>query len=161
MNADREPNRLPLRAGAMLLLAVAVVFIGLGWHSAATSSDDPEAALEAANKTQTTTSAAPTSTTAAAAAKPVCVYNAGGINGLGREVTDELKAKGFQTRAPQTYTDGTFSENTIFYDDAASKAQADQIAAALGGSYVVEERAPAFAGRCEDGIPVIAFERSE
>ena len=44
MNADREPNRLPLRAGAMLLFAVAVVFIGLGWHSAATSGDGSKAA---------------------------------------------------------------------------------------------------------------------
>ena len=55
MNADREPNRLPLRAGAMLLFAVAVVFVGLGWHSAATSGNDPEKALEATNRQTATT----------------------------------------------------------------------------------------------------------
>ena len=71
MNADREPNRLPLRAGAMLLFAVAVVFIGLGWHSAATSGDGSKAAETTATAPTTTESSTPTSTSVAAGTKRV------------------------------------------------------------------------------------------
>ena len=161
MNADREPNRLPLRAGAMLLFAVAVVFVGLGWHSAATSGNDPETALEAANRQTATTSApAPTTSSVASNAKLVCVINAGDISGLAQEVTDQLKAQQFRTARPQNYTGGGFSENTIFYADDADKAQADKVNQALGGSYSVEERPSSFT-MCRTGIAVIAIERAQ
>ncbi len=70
----------------MMLFAVAVVFIGLGWHSAATA--------------------------------------------------------------------GGFSENTIFHEDDTDKAQADEVAEALGGTVAVEERPTSFT-RCRGGIPVV------
>ncbi len=153
MNADREPNRLPLRAGAMMLFAVAVVFIGLGWHSAATSGSEPQA-------TETTATATPTpasttsSTSASSTAKRVCVINAGQVSGLASDVSDLLKEKGYTMAQPGNYTAGGFSENTIFYDSDSDKAQADELAKALGGTVSVEERPSSFT-RCKGGVPVI------
>ncbi|MDL9936997.1 LytR C-terminal domain-containing protein [Gordonia sp. ABSL1-1] len=160
MNADREPNRLPFRAGAMLLFAVAVVFIGLGWHSAVTSGDDEDSAPAAGPATVTTPVAPPTSTVEAST-KSVCVINAGEVEGLAGKVTAELKQQGYKTRKARNYSGGGFSENTIFYDDAATKAQADKVNAALGGTYTLEERPSTFASICADGIPVIAYTDAE
>ncbi|ASR01436.1 LytR C-terminal domain-containing protein [Gordonia rubripertincta] len=153
MNADREPNRLPLRAGAMMLFAVAVVFIGLGWHSAATSGSEPQA-------TETTATATPTpasttsSTSAVTTTKRVCVINAGQVSGLASDVSDLLKEKGYTMAQPGNYTAGGFSENTIFYDSDSDKAQAEELAEALGGTVSVEERPSSFT-RCKGGVPVI------
>ncbi|AZZ80013.1 hypothetical protein C5O27_01980 [Gordonia alkanivorans] len=153
MNADREPNRLPLRAGAMMLFAVAVVFIGLGWHSAATSGSEPQA-------TETTATATPTpasttsSTSASSTTKRVCVINAGQVSGLASDVSDLLKEKGYTMAQPGNYTAGGFSENTIFYDSDSDRAQADELAKALGGTVSVEERPSSFT-RCKGGVPVI------
>ncbi|MBY4575788.1 LytR C-terminal domain-containing protein [Gordonia paraffinivorans] len=154
MNADREPNRLPLRAGAMLLFAVAVVFIGLGWHSAATSGDGSKAAETTATAPTTTESSTPTSTSVAAGTKRVCVINAGQVTGLAGDVTDLLRDKGYTMARPANYTGGGFSENTIFYETDADKAQAEKIAQDLGGSVSIEERPSSF-GQCRNGVPVI------
>ncbi|EON31284.1 hypothetical protein GTC6_18161 [Gordonia terrae C-6] len=153
MNADREPNRLPLRAGAMMLFAVAVVFIGLGWHSAATAGNDSPTTEAATTVTPTPTSTSP-STSAASTGKRLCVINAGQVAGLASDVTELLQAKGYQMAEPGNYTAGGFSENTIFHEDDTDKSQADEVAAALGGEVAVEERPTTFT-RCRGGIPVI------
>ncbi|WP_439031472.1 LytR C-terminal domain-containing protein [Gordonia terrae] len=153
MNADREPNRLPLRAGAMMLFAVAVVFIGLGWHSAATAGNDSPGEAASTSTSTPTTSAAP-STTAVSTDKRLCVINAGQVAGLASDVTELLEGKGYQMAQPGNYTAGGFSENTVFHDDDADKAQADEVAKALGGEVAVEERPTTFT-RCRGGIPVI------
>ena len=153
MNADREPNRLPLRAGAMMLFAVAVVFIGLGWHSAATSGSEPQATETTATATPTPASTA-SSTSASSRTKRVCVINAGQVSGLASDVSDLLKEKGYTMAQPGNYTAGGFSENTIFYDSDSDKAQADELAKALGGTVSVEERPSSFT-RCKGGVPVI------
>lgn len=162
MNADRDTNRLPLRAGAMLLFAVAIVFIGLGWHSAATSGNDPEAALQAAQASApATTSSAPASSTAAASDVKICVVNAGQIAGLAGEVADQLKEKGFTTQKPSNYTRGGFSENTIVYSEADQKDEAQKIADALSGDASVESRdnlGSSFAP-CQGGIAVVVVSR--
>jgi hypothetical protein len=161
MNPDREPSRLPLRAGAMLLLAIAIVFVGLGWHSAATSGDDPEKDLEAAQTQVTTTAAAPSSATSSSAAASadtpeLCVFNAGSVSGLAGEVTDSLKAKGFQTAEPSNLTTSSVTENTVFYDEG-QKSAADQVASALGDASV--DPRPSSFTQCSDGIPVIVVTR--
>ncbi len=153
MNADREPNRLPLRAGAMMLFAVAVVFIGLGWHSAATAGNDSPTTEAATTVTPSPTSTSP-STSAASTGKRLCVINAGQVAGLASDVTELLQAKGYQMAEPGNYTAGGFSENTIFHEDDTDKSQADEVAAALGGEVAVEERSTTFT-RCRGGIPVI------
>ncbi|OUC77711.1 LytR C-terminal domain-containing protein [Gordonia lacunae] len=152
MNADREPNRLPLRAGAMMLFAVAVVFIGLGWHSAATAGNDSPT-TEAATTVSSTPTSSP-STSAASTGKRLCVINAGQVAGLASDVTELLQAKGYQMAEPGNYTAGGFSENTIFHEDDTDKAQADEVAEALGGTVAVEERPTSFT-RCRGGIPVV------
>ncbi|WP_039994339.1 LytR C-terminal domain-containing protein [Gordonia otitidis] len=159
MNADREPNRLPLRAGAMLLLAVAVVFVGLGWHSAATSGQSPDEGLRDAEASVATTSAPATSSaTASAGDARLCVINAGSISGLASEVTDELKAKGFTTADPANYNGGSFTENTILYRDSSQKAEAQKVATALGSDASVEQRPTSFT-MCRDGIAVVVVTR--
>ncbi|GAB88264.1 LytR C-terminal domain-containing protein [Gordonia rhizosphera] len=157
MNPDREPSRLPLRAGAMLLLAVAIVFVGLGWHSAATSGDNPEKGLEEAQRQVATTAPASTSAKASADKPRVCVYNAGTIAGLAGDITDELKAQGFETATPGNLSTSSITENTIFYDDG-QKAQAEVVAEALGGDASVDPRPSSFT-RCSTGIPVIVVSR--
>ncbi|MFT4043985.1 MAG: LytR C-terminal domain-containing protein [Gordonia sp. (in: high G+C Gram-positive bacteria)] len=156
MNPDREPNRLPLRAGAMVLIAVAIIFVALGWHSAATSGSDPDSGLAAASSSPSPTTA-PAATSTANTAR-VCVINAGSISGLATEVTKTLKTSGFRTASPSNYDGGSFTENTILYDDAAQKAQAKRVAAALGGDASVEERPSAFT-MCRTGIPVVVVTR--
>ena len=163
MNADREPNRLPLRAGAMLLFAVAIVFIGLGWRSAATADSDPEAGLEAAARSNSATaSAAPSATAGSSSAADgstrVCVINAGSVSGLAAEVTDNLQQQGFQTASPANYDGGGFTENTIYYGDSSERSEAQRVAQALGGDASVEERPTRFS-LCRDGIPVIVVTR--
>ena len=159
MNADREPNRLPLRAGAMLLLAVAVVFVGLGWHSAATSGQSPDEGLRDAEASVATTSAPATSSaTASAGDARLCVINAGSVSGLASEVTDELKAKGFTTADPANYNGGSFTENTILYRDSSQKAEAQKVATALGSDASVEQRPTSFT-MCRDGIAVVVVTR--
>lgn len=145
----------------MLLLAVAIVFLGLGWHSAATKGDNPEQDLEAAQKQVTsTTTAAPASTsaTAAAADKPeLCVFNAGSITGLAGEVSKTLKEKGYTMASPGNLSTSSITENTVFYDDG-QKTQAQAVATALGDDASVDPRPSAFT-ECPDGIPVIVVTR--
>ncbi|MFT3898943.1 MAG: LytR C-terminal domain-containing protein [Gordonia sp. (in: high G+C Gram-positive bacteria)] len=172
MSTERESNRLPLRAGAMLLLAVAVVFFGLGIHHLVTGGGD-DTAGPAASTTQApvqSTPAAPPAagqpgaagepsappSTAAAKSTKVCVINAGEVKGLATTITDQLKAKGYQTEEPGNLSSSSMTENTIFYLNG-QKAAADEVAGDLGGSYSVEAR-PAGATKLPEcsGVLVIA-----
>ncbi|MFT3660951.1 MAG: LytR C-terminal domain-containing protein [Gordonia sp. (in: high G+C Gram-positive bacteria)] len=185
MKADRDSNRLPYRAGAMVLLAVAVVFIGLGWHSAATTGDESaknklehagqsapasvpasstaESKTSAATKTSTTSSKrSGTSTTradAATGATPkICVLNIGVIRGLAQEVSDHLKAEGFKIGTkPANYITSSVTENTVFYGSGQESA-AEKVAASVPGGAVVEERPSAFT-RCPGELAVVVTSR--
>ncbi|GED96660.1 LytR C-terminal domain-containing protein [Gordonia crocea] len=160
MTSERDSNRLPLRAGAMLLLAVAVVFFGLGIHRLATGSGDDDAPPAQTAATQTT--AAPPTTSAPAGVEAsstkVCVVNAGNVGGLAASVTKQLKAKGYKTAEPSNLSSSSLDENTIFYRDG-DEAAAKQVATDLGGGYSVEAR-PEGASRlpaCTNGVLVIAI----
>lgn len=171
----RDSDRLPLRAGAMLLLAVAIVFVGLGWHSAASSDSNPEAELQAAaaSSSSTPSSAAASSTTggtgstgpsgaagessASASGPLVCVFNAGTITGLAVEVTDALKAKGYRTSAPGNLSTSSITENTVFYTPS-QRTQAQQIASDLDGGASIDARPSAFT-QCRGGIAVVVLTR--
>ncbi|SIR93885.1 LytR C-terminal domain-containing protein [Williamsia sterculiae] len=168
MNPDREPSRLPYRAGAMLLVAIAVVCIVLGWHSAVTKKSDPEAALQAAqSKASTTTSqsaaASPGASSAASTsssavdAPPVCVFNAGTITGLAAEVSETLKNKGYTVASTRSLVTSSITENTVFYRESQRDA-AQQIVDTLGGSATLDERPTAFT-QCATGIPVVVVTR--
>ncbi|PYE16787.1 LytR cell envelope-related transcriptional attenuator [Williamsia limnetica] len=164
-----EPPHLPFRAGAMLLLAIAVVFIGLGWHSAATGDSDPEAGLEAAQSRQPTSSStevsAPsrTSTSASSSASvdpdrpQVCVFNAGAIGGLGQTYARQVEGLGWDTAAPTNLQSASITENTVFYSSGQREA-AEQLADDLGGEVSVDPRPAAF-DQCPRGLPLIVVTR--
>lgn len=150
----------------MLLLAIAVTCIGLGWHSAVTSGDDPEQALDRAGASAPITSAQVTSattTSASATTVKLCVFNAGSVSGLAREVTDDLKAKGYSLASPQNLQTSSFDENTVFYDTDGdvgnTKAQAQKVAKDVPGGASVEARPSSFT-QCASGIPVVMVSRS-
>lgn len=173
MKADRETNRLPLRAGAMLLLAVAIVFIGLGWHSAATSGDESaqEKLKQAGQSAQTTAatsgtdgsaatsspSSAPSSTAAADGPK-ICVLNAGTVTGLANEVSDALAEAGFAIgTAPGNLSTSSVTENTVFYGEGEEEA-AEKVAEAVPGGAEPYARPAAFT-RCPGELAVVVVSR--
>lgn len=124
----------------MLLFAVAIVFIGLGWHSAATSGSGSSSDVATAGETQdpttepseetqpaseTSESAAPTSDADSSSTKPtLCVVNAGNTDGARADLAGQLEAEGYTIKdvtipgsATNNLRGGGFEENTIFYDD--------------------------------------------
>lgn len=171
MNADREPNRLPLRAGAMLLLAVAVVFLLLGIKSASDSGkESPQDKLAGAGQSaqatsETSASAAPGSSPAASAEPTgsagdtkICVLNAGSIAGLAGEVSEELKSGGFPIGTdPANLPTSSITENTVFYAEGDEEA-AKKVAEAVPGGASAEERPAAFT-RCDGEIAVIVVSK--
>ncbi|MBT0567029.1 LytR C-terminal domain-containing protein [Williamsia sp. CHRR-6] len=175
MTTERTSSRLPLRAGAMVLLSIAVVFIGLGWHSAVTTTRSPEADLAAAAKSSsatasstpvpagaganqpvTTAEASPTTTTTSGTKPLVCVFNAGSVKGLATEVNSTLKAKGWRVAPPGNLTSSSITENTVFYTPT-QKAAATELAADLGEASL--DARPASFTRCPTGIAVVVVTR--
>lgn len=169
--ARSEAARLPLRAGAMLLLAIAVVFTGLGWHSAATGDSDPGAGLEAAQSRQPTSSAPATTTpggaeTSASSSQSssvdpdrprVCIFNAGIVGGLGQTYRKLVDDAGWTTATPSNLQSASITENTIFYT-ATQQEYADQLAEELGGDISVDPRPSAFS-QCQGGLVLIVVTR--
>jgi|GEM_PF-3182578 len=176
----RDNPHLPLRAGAMLLLSIAVVFIGLGWHSAVSGDSDPEAGLQAAQSRQSTSTAPPsaapqapaTNTSSVQATRPapattsasvepgrpeVCVFNAGTVSGLGQTFTKRVEDLGWETAQPTNLQSASITENTIFYTSR-QRAAAEQLAEDLGGNVSVDPRPSAFS-QCPGGLPLIVVTR--
>lgn len=151
----------------MLLFAVAIVFVGLGWHSAATSGNSAQDQLQAAESSAPATSAAPTPSTSSTVAQgdtKICVINAGTTSGLATEVDQQVTAKGFTTigiNSASNYSRGGFNENSILYSTQSQKELADKIDQALGGNYSVESRSALASGftPCQGGIAVVVVTR--
>ncbi len=170
----------PLRALAMVLLSLAVVFAGIGIFSltgggsetAAAPAVDTSAAAAAptasaastaapsaapsATPTSPTTSGAPTTSGSAAAssAGPVRVLNNSDVAGLAAETATRLESAGVQVGETGNYSSGVVAASTVYYDPAVpgQQAQAERIARTLGfGSE------PRFAGiaSASPGIVVI------
>lgn len=168
MNADRETNRLPLRAGAMLLLAIAVVCIGLGIHQLTTSGNDPDAGLKAASESaqasapktpapSTSESAAPTSAAADPNTPELCVLNAGTITGLAGEVGKVLTADGYKVGETSNLSSQSISENTVFYTTDQEEA-AKKVATSVPGGASLSPRPDQFT-RCPGAIAVVVVSR--
>ncbi|QBJ95827.1 LytR family transcriptional regulator [Rhodococcus sp. ABRD24] len=155
-----ESSGPPLRALAMVLIALAILFAGLGAASLG-SSDSGDAAPEAAPTTtsapavapvRTTTTAAPTTTaaettTAASATSsvstttsarvdksvPVRVFNNSTVSGLAAQTANELTSNGWDISETGNYSYGQIQTTTVYYGSSASeKAAAQAIAAELG-----------------------------
>lgn len=166
-NPSPEPTGLPLRAAAMVLIAAAIVFAGLGWLSLGKATSDgqpdtataavtssltasaapaPAAAAKAAGSAPSGTAAAATSTAAASAGAiadvPVRVFNNSSVSGLASRIAGKLRAEGWTVASVQNYTAGTIPTTTVYYGSGAGEQQAAQrIAGELGVG-----AAPRFAG---------------
>lgn len=160
-NPNPESSGPPLRALAMVLISLAVVFAGVGFLSlggsddtetatpAATSSaapapssqapvvpetEDPETEDPAVGEPQT--QASPTTTSAEAAPGPVSVrvLNNSNVSGLAADVASTLQSEGFTVSETGNYPSGTIPTSTVFYDDSVpgERAEAERIASTLG-----------------------------
>ncbi|MGW4336128.1 LytR C-terminal domain-containing protein [Rhodococcus koreensis] len=153
-----ESSGPPLRALAMVLIALAILFAGLGFASlggsdseetaatvttsaaATTSAARPTTAAGAAGGTSasaasTTSGASSTTKAADAASVPVRVLNNSNVTGLASQTATELMSSGWTVSETGNYSDGTISETTVYYGtSAAEKEAATEIAAQLGVS---------------------------
>ncbi|MBV6759619.1 LytR C-terminal domain-containing protein [Rhodococcus opacus] len=152
-----ESSGPPLRALAMVLIALAILFAGLGFASLGGSDSEETAATVTTSEAATTTAARPTtaagaggasasaasttsgasSTTKAAdaASVPVRVLNNSNVTGLASQTATELMSSGWTVSETGNYSDGTISETTVYYGtSAAEKEAATEIAAQLGVS---------------------------
>ncbi|RVW01651.1 LytR C-terminal domain-containing protein [Rhodococcus spongiicola] len=162
----------PLRAIAMVLIALAILFAGLGAASlgALGGSNADESATEVAAGTSPTTTAPPAVTTtvaapaappttspegtgAAAAAPtgpvdksvPVRVFNNSDVTGLAARTASELTSDGWTVSETANFTDGVIPTSTVYYgDDAVEKQAAEAIASELG--FPAEPRFEGIAG---------------
>ncbi|NIL81593.1 LytR C-terminal domain-containing protein [Rhodococcoides kroppenstedtii] len=169
----------PLRALAMVLLSLAVVFAGIGIFSLTGSDSEDTAAAPAADTSAVpTATAAPTGTSApsatappsatsgsptttttattsgASSASPIRVLNNSEVSGLAAETATRLESAGFAVGETGNYSSGVIAASTVYYDPAVpgQQAQAERIARTLGfGSE------PRFAGiaNASPGIVVI------
>ncbi|MGN7132832.1 LytR C-terminal domain-containing protein [Rhodococcoides corynebacterioides] len=167
----------PLRALAMVLLSLAVVFAGIGIFSLTGSGSEETAAAPAADTSAVTTptaapaatsgtsappttSGSPTTTTTTATTSgsasvgPIRVLNNSEVSGLAAETAGRLESAGFQVGETGNYSSGVIAASTVYYDPAVpgQQAQAERIARTLGfGSE------PRFAGiaSASPGIVVI------
>ncbi|MFQ6226259.1 LytR C-terminal domain-containing protein [Nocardia sp. NPDC002869] len=153
----------PLRATAMVLIALSIVFAGLGAMSLSSadseSSDNAENTAAssttalAAPRAGTTTAAAPTtaavesgtttaaapSTTAAADgvdhSAPVRVLNNSMVAGLASTTANELTARGWTNTSTGNYAATTLEKTTVYYGPApADEATAAAVAADIGAT---------------------------
>ncbi|MEU1527367.1 LytR C-terminal domain-containing protein [Nocardia rhamnosiphila] len=153
----------PLRATAMVLIALSIVFAGLGAMSLSSadseSSDNAESTAAssttalAAPRAGTTTAAAPTtaavesgttttaapSTTAAAGgvdrSAPVRVLNNSMVAGLASTTANELTARGWTNTSTGNYAATTLENTTVYYGPApADEATAAAVAADIGAT---------------------------
>ncbi|MEV3963926.1 LytR C-terminal domain-containing protein [Nocardia sp. NPDC050193] len=152
----------PLRATAMVLIALSIVFAGLGAMSLSSadseSSDNaestaassttalaaPRAGTTTAAPTTTaavetgTTTAAPTTTAAAGGvdrSAPVRVLNNSMVAGLASTTANELTARGWTNTSTGNYAATTLENTTVYYGPApADEATAAAVAADIGAT---------------------------
>ncbi|MGW0181911.1 LytR C-terminal domain-containing protein [Nocardia sp. NPDC003345] len=153
----------PLRATAMVLIALAIVFAGLGAMSLSSADSESSDSAESAGTTSTTTApAAPrttvsavmptttaaagtttataaTSTSAAAGevdkAAPVRVLNNSLVAGLAATTANELAAKGWTNTSTGNYAAATLAATTVYYGTAPGDQQtAAAVAADIGAT---------------------------
>ena len=153
----------PLRALAMVLIALAIVFAGLGAMSLSSSESSGEdvsaeeqstqehstqeqssesPSSESQTQGQPTTAAAttpqaapPPTTTGADKAVPVRVLNNSTVSGLAAQTANQLTAEGWDIAETGNYPGGVVPATTVYYGDSPDEqAAAQQIAGTLGVS---------------------------
>lgn len=160
----------PLRALAMVLIALAIVFAGLGAMSLSSSdsgADSTEASPSAHTTASvvatqsvsappvttttpppvTTTTVPPTTTTSTAAVDktiPVRVYNNSLVAGLAAKTASQLTADGWTIAETGNYGSGVIPKTTVYYGSS-PKEQAAAIAIATELGVTAEPRFPGIA----------------
>lgn len=162
VNRHPKSSGPPLRAFAMVLISLAILFAGLGFASMGGSDESASAAAttdasgtdvtaqEAATSSVVTAPRAATTTTAAAAtttasgsdsliagapesAAPVRIYNNSEIAGLAAQTASLLEDEGFVVSETGNYSDGLLAQTSVFYGTGAyEQVTAEAVAAALG-----------------------------
>ncbi|MFE3446823.1 LytR C-terminal domain-containing protein [Nocardia sp. NPDC059180] len=144
---------IPLRALAMVLIALAIVFAGLGAMSLSSADSDTESAETSAPETTSvavapqatsartttavpTTTAAPTTTSTTPVVDqttPIRVLNNSLVAGLASKTVNQLAANGWTNASAGNYAGSTIAATTVYYGKAAGdKAAAEAVAAVLG-----------------------------
>lgn len=153
----------------MVLIALAIVFAGLGAMSLSksdTSADTAHAASTTTTTTNSSTSAQPAAsvvtqspttaptTTAGGVDKstPVRVLNNSTIAGLAARTSSRLSANGWNVVATGNYANRDLPRTTVYYENSREEATAQAIAELLGG--VAQPRSSALA-ESASGIIVI------
>ena len=160
-HVNRQPKSSgpPLRAFAMVLISLAILFAGLGFASMGGSDESASAAAttdasgtdvtaqEAATSSvvtaprATTTTAATTTASgsdsliagAPESAAPVRIYNNSEIAGLAAQTASLLEDEGFVVSETGNYSDGLLAQTSVFYGTGAyEQVTAEAVAAALG-----------------------------
>lgn len=146
----------------MLLLAVAVVCIGLGWHSASSKSSNPVTTATTDTLTTAPSTTVPTtsaSSTANAANRPaVCVFNAGTTKGLARKVADELEAAGWKIQEVSNLQTSSITDNTVFYNRKQTQYIADLVSTVTASKEEMDERTPALSSCPDSAIALVVVQ---
>ncbi|AWK71412.1 glycoprotein [Rhodococcus oxybenzonivorans] len=181
-NQNPQSSGPPLRALAMVLISLAILFAGLGFASlgdsdsentaatvtiasaappasaaarttTATASASASGATSTSASASTTSGASGTSASADASSVPVRVFNNSNVTGLAGQTATELTEAGWTVAETGNYSDGTISETTVYYGNSpAEKEAATQIAAELGAT-----AKPRFAGIANSSAGVIVI----
>ncbi|MDO1479333.1 LytR C-terminal domain-containing protein [Rhodococcus ruber] len=170
MSTTSESSGPPLRALAMVLISLAILFAGLGLASLGSSDSEgsaPEPATEpaaapattsvtsapfAATSARTTTAGATTTVSATTspgtATAPVRVFNNSNVSGLAAQTAGLLEDEGFTVSETGNYSDGVIESTSVYYGTGPGERQtAEAVAEALGVT-----AQPRFAG-IEDSAP--------
>lgn len=155
VTANQTSGGPPLRALAMVLIALAIVFAGLGARELVKSDSDDSSAPATTTPAQTslpTTTAVSTATVDKST--PVTIYNNGQIQGLAATVASRLEAEGWTIGEVTNYTESIIAENTVFYDagDSSQRQVATALADELNAAVTEKSTATASLG---DGVVVV------
>ena len=140
----------------MVLIALAILFVGIGALSWSRSGSD--SAAGEANTAQTTTAAATTTLTdAQIKAVGIRVYNNSDIAGLAARMSERLTQSGWDVTETGNYSDRQLSETTVYYgDEPGEEEAAKEIADEIGG-----QAEPRPAGVLDDAAGVLVILTSE
>ena len=139
----------------MVLIALAILFAGIGALTWSRSGSDSAAAET--ETTQTTAAATTTLTDAQIKAVGIRVYNNSEIAGLATQMSERLTQNGWNVTETGNYSDSQLAQTTVYYgDEPGEEAAAKEIADEIGG-----EAEPRPAGVLDDVTGVLVILTSE
>lgn len=139
----------------MVLIALAILFAGIGALTWSRSGSDSAAAQT--GTTQTSAAATTTLTDKQIKAVGVRIYNNSDVAGLAAQMSDRLTQSGWNVTETGNYSDSQLSQTTVYYGDKPGEEQAaKEIADEIGG-----QAKPHPAGVLDDVTGVLVILTSE